>query len=484
MSAVDAQATIETPARSRLGAALEEHGALVVVVGAATLVLLVALRHALVVDGWLALVSGRAVAHGGLPSHDTLTQWTAGDRWTDQQWLAQLAFYGMYRIGGFALLLLMHAALAAAAVAIAALLSLRIGATARSTAWVCIAVVVAYYPLASVARPQSFAYPLFAATMWLAFTDARAQSRRIWAALPLLVLWANMHGSVVLGAVLVSLAAIGRLRTRRSASSAALLVLPWACVFASPYAFALPSYYRTILVGGDFKHFVTEWAPTTLTPSTAVVYVLAIGGAWLLGRAGSRLTATEKLAFLFTCVLAFEAVRNTGWLGLTSLALLPTLVDSVRRPAVEPRRLNRLLAISIAFGIVVAVAGIAVKPSTWFTAGFPARAAAAAATSAGAHGSVYASSGYADWLLWRQPQLAGRVAYDARFELLSHEQLVTIAGAQAASGNWRATLGRYGTFVLDRRHEGGLADALRRSMQAQVVFADGDVVVLSRDARR
>ena len=60
----------------------------------------------------------------------------------------------------------------------------------------------------SVARTQSFAYVLFVALFWLLATDSRTPSRRILLALPLLVLWANVHGSAVLGASLVALWAV------------------------------------------------------------------------------------------------------------------------------------------------------------------------------------------------------------------------------------------------------------------------------------
>ncbi|MDX6506049.1 MAG: hypothetical protein QOG06_693, partial [Gaiellaceae bacterium] len=44
----------------------------------------------LVQDSWLAFVDGRLVATHGLPHVDTLTLWTLGRRWTDQQWGAHL----------------------------------------------------------------------------------------------------------------------------------------------------------------------------------------------------------------------------------------------------------------------------------------------------------------------------------------------------------------------------------------------------------
>ncbi len=45
-------------------------------------------------DSWMTLVGGREIVEHGLPHHDAIGVITAGRTWTDQQWLAQLAFYG------------------------------------------------------------------------------------------------------------------------------------------------------------------------------------------------------------------------------------------------------------------------------------------------------------------------------------------------------------------------------------------------------
>jgi len=482
--------TVDVPHRSvaaRLAQALEENGTLVMVVAAFGVVMLVALRHALVVDGWMALVSGREVARHGLPSRDSLTIWTHGRRWVDQQWLAQLFFYWLARAGGVKLALLVHAGLATGAVAGAAALARRLGGSARSATWICLPAVIAYYPEASVMRPQSFAYPPFVAVLWLLMFDQRSPSRRVFAALPLLVLWANLHGSVLLGAALVSLAGVLgvasalRERARRLPRRAlALAVMPWPCVLASPYALHLPAYFHTILVGRDFGHFVSEWAPTTLTASTAPVYLLVVGGVWLIGRAGGRITAFEKLAFLITAVLAFQALRNTAWLGLTALVVLPVLFDAIRRPAVEPRRLNRLIATVLLAGGAVGLASVAANPQSWFVADFPPAAATAVAATAGDNGAVFATSPYADWVLWSRPELAGRVAFDARFELFTRSQLEKLGAFQGRVGDWTATARAYRVFVMGRSGDKKLWQALVRTGTARVVYVDQQVVVLRR----
>jgi hypothetical protein len=283
--------------------------------------------------------------------------------------------------------------------------------------------------------------------------------------------------------MLVSLAGIvGMVQQRRpSGRGIALLLAPWACVFASPYGPHLPAYYEKILVGGDFKQFVTEWRPTTLTLQTAAVYLLVLGGLWLLGRAGRSLPLLDQLAFALAAVLAFEAVRNTAWIGLVALAVLPPTVDRLRgSPAEEPARLNRILSITILATLVISVVGVAAKSTSWFTAKFPAGAARATSAAAGPHGRVYASSPYADWLLWSKPDLTGRVAYDARFELLSQAQLQRIAQFESRVGDWLPTARGYRVFVLDPRANEKLVQSLRHSVPLRVVFNSPQVVVLRR----
>src|SRR4051812_27481433 len=80
--------------------ALIEDNLLVVVSLVLAIFLLAISRPLLGVDSWLALVSGREIAEQGLPHHEVLTTIPAGRTWTDQQWLAQLTFYGLFRAGG------------------------------------------------------------------------------------------------------------------------------------------------------------------------------------------------------------------------------------------------------------------------------------------------------------------------------------------------------------------------------------------------
>ena len=472
---------------ARITRLLEEDGTVVVVVAAFAAVLITHLRSALAADGWMALLSGRVVAQHGPPSHDTLTIWAHGRTWVDQQWLAQLVLYGLERLGGIQLVLLVHAALVTVGLAGAAMLSRRLGGSARSTTWVALPVLVAFWPGAAVMRPQSFAYALFVAVLWLLLDDLELQSRRVYWTLPLLVLWANLHGSVVVGSALVSgyglIELAGSLWEKPRtvhARSLALLVAPWLCMLASPYATSLPHYYRTIF-SSSFGSYVTEWAPTTLTLIRLPIYLLALGGLWLLGRTRGRASLFEQLAFVGIALLAFDAVRNAVWLALFSLAVLPRLMDTLRAPAVEPKRMNRMLAIAMLAGVVLATVVVAFQPRSWFTREqYPAAAENAAAQAAGAHGRIFANESYADWLVFEHPQLAERIAYDSRFELLTSRQLWSVVEFRNLVAGWRSTIRGYSVLVLDKGDDAKPIRALLRAREARVVTRRGPIVVLQR----
>lgn len=468
----------------RLAGFLEQNGLLVMALGAFAIIFLIGLRTNLVVDSWLAFTAGRWIAQHGLPAHNTLTVLAHGHRWTDQQWLAQLAFYGLWRMGGVKLALLIHALLVTSGLTGAAAIARVRGATARSVTWVAVPVFVAYFPVAAVLRTQSFAFPLFAATLWLVLTDAKQPSRRVFATVPLLVLWANLHGSVLVGAMIVSLAGLVAIvqQRRPSGRSLALLLAPWACVLASPYALQLPAYYEKILVGGDFKQLVTEWAPTTLGPTTAAVFILILAGLWLLGRGGRRTPVLDQLIFALTAVLALDAIRNMAWIALTALAVLPRIVDEVRPPVPGKRPLNRLLALGAVTVLVVSFVAVTLKPTKWFMVSFPSGAATATSSAAGANGKVFATTPYTDWLLWTRPELSGRLAFDARLELLSASQLRRLSRFEARSGDWVKSIRGYRVFVLDPASDRAIERALVQRMAARVAFSSRQVVVL-RTAR-
>jgi hypothetical protein len=480
--------------RARARAALEDNAFVVSILAACLVMQAVVIRGAVVFDAWYTVLGGRIVLHSGLPRTDTLTVLTLGHHWVDQQWLGQLALYGAWAAGGWVLAGLAVMALYGGAFLIAALSARALGASDRSAAVVLLAGFVTGLPN-TVFRTQTLAYPLFAVVLALLLTDARRPSRRVYLVLPVLVLWANVHGSVVLGAGLVSLLGLAwawtGLRARRPVRewlprAVALIVLPWLCALASPYGAALPRYYRSVLDNPTLAHSVSEWAPSTLRGQPVFFAALA-AGLVLAVRSRTALTPFARLALAASAIGGLLAVRGEVWFALTAAAVLPAALDAWWAPGARRGRSRLNLGLALGGLAVAATAFLAVvrHGAAWFVQDYPARAAATveSATSADRSLRVFADERYADWLLFEDPRLAGRVAYDLRFELLGSKQLASLVAFRTEHGlDWPKAADGYGLLVLDPASDRGAVRLYERQAGAMVLYRDRNVVVIRRPA--
>jgi hypothetical protein len=479
--------------RRRSTEALSREPFVVLVLALDALILTTLLPFVVGSDTWLALVGGRRVDQGWLPHHDTLTIWSHGATWIDQQWLGQLLFYWIHAAGGFRLLLMVHVAVLLGAYVLALAFAFRSGASSRSVAVVGAVGLLVALP-SSAARTQAYALPLFVLLFRLLASEWKAPTRRVLLALPLLVLWANIHGSVVLGVGLVWAWAVAQiLRAGRRAGagrvragSVGLALASVLCLFASPYGPAVAGYYHDILGAQAFRDFVTEWAPTTF-PSEWSFFLLLLGALWLTARQPKTLSLFEHLALLGTAVAALEAIRNIVWFALVVIMVVPRALDGVWRIAPAPLRprVNRALSIGalvvIAGGFVAATA----RPSSWYTRSYPPGAleTVAATTARDPSLRVFANERYADWLLWKLPRLSGRVAFDARFELLSPEQLRSVNRFRTRFDPSLAAADGYGLLVLESGDEKTAIRLLRRQQGVRQLYRDSHVTVLLRTRR-
>ena len=446
---------------------------LLVVAVALWCLLLVFLPAEMSPDGWYAFLGGDVIVHHGLPSHDTLTVWGHGRRWVDQQWLAQLAYYGLYALGGLRLALLANAAIVVGSFWAAA----RLGGARRAVLWVPALGAIALGVSSSALRPQTLVLPLFVAVAWLLVEDARAPSRRVFWTIPLLVLWANLHGTATLGVLLVLLAVATDAWPRRRPTwrTSSLGVLALASLFASPYAVHLPSYYRTVLFNGEFAKYLPDWMPTALAPATAAFYLLAFVAVFAMARAPRSLTLFEKWTVVVLLVLAVEATRGVTWFTLFVLVALPQALDAWSLPAL--RIPGTRAAVLLVAGVALVVA--ASRPSSWFTRNYPASSAHVVAEAAGLNAAVFANAAFSDWLLLKEPSLRGRVAYDARFEVLPHGRLADAAAVSIGRYDAERILRPFDVVVL-RPQETELRATLRRAGTWRQVAVGRKVVVLRR----
>jgi hypothetical protein len=443
-------------------------------------------------DTWLALVAGRDVAAHGIPHHESLTVLAHGRRWIDQQWLAQLAMYELHRVGGVVLVGFVNALLVLSGLLGVILAARRLGASANSIVRVLPLVVWTIAVTANV-RTQPWAYPLFAALLWLLASDARRPSARVWWCLPLLALWGNVHGSATLGAALVVLRGLTvlwerRFLLRRAPRSwlrpVALIAGAPLCLLVNPYGPAIVHYYRTTLFNHSFRNLVAEWGPITNSTVIAAVFFVTLAIVlWSFGRHRAQTTLWERGAMLLLAAGAILAVRNVVWFNFAAGVVLPLSIDAAvragrTRRSSHPRLNLAIVGVATLVLIVAAVASARRAPTGRY---YPAAGLAAVRRAVTVEPSVrvFADERYADWLLWRLPALRGRVAYDARFELLSGAEIAAIVIFKNEIGpHWSALASGYRLLVLQRSSPA--TAQLSHAPGARVLYDRHGMVVILR----
>jgi hypothetical protein len=446
-------------------------------------------------DSWLAVLGGREIVQNGLPHHDTLAIWTQGREWVDQQWLGQLAFYGLYALGGVKLFLVGHVVAAGTAFVLAIAAARWRGGTTRSVCWLALPSIFLLIWGSWNARAQSLALVLFVTLLWLLFADARRPSRRVFLAFPLLILWANVHGTALTGALLVALWGLTYAVERRRLPwktwlprASVLCLAPFACLFASPYATDLPGYYHLMLTHSGLRQYIVEWRPTAPSLQTAPFFAIAFLAVWLAGRYGQRLLRYEKVVLALTLLMALQSIRSVIWFTLAALMLVPVALDGALKPnqsAMRFKLLNRALVAASLAGVIAASAAIAAKPSSWVLREYPGGVLSAIdrVEQRDPGVRVFSNELYGDWLLLERPELKGRLAFDIRFELTSKAEIRRLVDIRRQVEGWRTHVAGYGLFVLNKGPEEDLAAALLREPGAKLEYRGQDAIVVSRPSK-
>lgn len=276
-------------------------------------------------DTYWHIVLGRwIVENGAFPHADPFSHTMIGAPWIAKEWLSQLLYAQAYAAGGWGGVVL----LAAAAVALALYLLMRFLAEtldATPALILALAALVLTAPHLS-ARPHVLALPFLVG--WIGGL-MRALDRggppSLWL-LPVMTLWANLHGGFTLGLAMLCPIALEALWTavdRRAAllrwtgfGAAALIA---ACV--TPYGPESILVTFRILGLGDALSIVGEWRPPDFSRLAAFEICLLLAGGLVLYR-GVTLPPLRILIVLGLLHLALAHDRNAEIFGL----LVPLVV--------------------------------------------------------------------------------------------------------------------------------------------------------------
>jgi hypothetical protein len=275
---------------------------------------------------WQITVGQWILEHRAVPETDVYSFTMRGQPWISTQWLAQVAYAKVYAVAGWSGPVVLAAAAIAATFAL--LTKFLIRRLSESTTLVFIAAALALTVPHLLARPHVLALPVMVA--WVGGLIAAADRRgapSFWL-LPLMALWANLHGGFVFGLVLIAPIALDAvlnadLKLRKA------LALQWAAFAGAaltlgcctPYGWNSLLASQKILALGGALPLIMEWRPADFG-SVGAFEVCLLAGIGLALFRGVKLPPLRIVLLLGLLHMALAQGRATEILALLAPLIL------------------------------------------------------------------------------------------------------------------------------------------------------------------
>lgn len=425
----------------------------------------------------------------GLLRTDPLTFSAAGLPWLNQQWGTELSFAVFYRAGGWLGLAVARALLTGAVLALVFLACRAAGASRRRAAWLTLGSALLIGPGGLQLRAQLPGMVCFAAVLWLV-ASRRQHARRLLWAIPIIVLWANLHGSFFLGPLLIGLGWLADLADGVPQARRTLLagIAGLAATVVTPFGPRVWEYVVDISTNPLVRRFADEWQPPTLGTYLGAAFLVsgAAVAAYLARRgAATPWPALASLGVFFA--IGLTATRGVVWWGLAMPAVLAGL------PRREPVRAERPDPVSpanaaISAALVVVALGTFIR---WLPYGgsepppdlltfAPAGITRELRGSLAPGERLFNPQG---WGSWFELELPGNPVFvDSRWEVVPERAWDDYYDLSLARQGWQDVLDRWGmnVAVLARDQQRFLIPIMRADPRWRLVYEDADGLIFRR----
>jgi hypothetical protein len=461
-----------------------------------------AARSATDPDLWWHLRTGQLAVQNHHVFHNDPYSFTRFDeRWVDHEWLSQVFIYALYRVAGWAGLIIGFAVIIAAAF----LLVFR-----RSPGQPFIAgAVTVWGAIASIpslgVRPQMLTL-LLASIFLLLLERSYQRPNLLWWLPPLMLFWVNLHAGFAVGIAFLLLFLIGDaldlafgykdppLPPVRFGQLALITAICVAVVAVNPYGLEMYRYPFETLHSRAMLAYIGEWLSPNFHESRYLPTLLLMLATLLLPALSPRRLRPRELLLL--TVTTYAALRSVRHIPIYVLVVVP-LVSGMIEARLHARGKTALLdapphsltsAKLIANGILLAgflcfiaahLHNVVVRQPETEAKEFPAAAASFLMTSrpAGPLLNHYNWGGYFIWKLFP----AYKVYIDGRADLYGDTFMDDFAASYYLKGkSWQDPLSEWGIRTVVLPPDAPLVVALRAMPAWEVVFADKQAVVLTR----
>ncbi|OLC55831.1 MAG: hypothetical protein AUH85_08305 [Chloroflexi bacterium 13_1_40CM_4_68_4] len=315
---------------------------------------------------------------------------------------------------------------------------------------------------------------LFAIFIPLALAARQGDRRAQVVLVPLMTLWANVHGGFVVGVVLLIVlgfeaALFAPVIRRRFLGFAALAIL---ATFLNPLgagAYASPEWHFT-----NPPRFIQEWGLPDVTTFPGLLYAVTLLGALALATLAPSGRTSDVAVVAPLAFLSLSALRQMPLFALASAPFLADRLSTLLPRLAPPLAAREPWRLAVPLAGLVLVASLATAPREPDISGYPAGALDALRPRNGALFNDYDWGGF---LIWNAPEHP--VFIDGRLVPYIGTVLDDYREAIAAHPRWREVLDRWHIGLVLVRPTSALAVRLQDAGWS-IAYSDDDTVLFSR----
>jgi hypothetical protein len=445
-------------------------------------------------DFWWHLKTGEIIVEThAIPHSDPYSFTYEGKPWIAHEWLSELIFYALYRLGGFSLLIATFSFLITGTFMLAYLRSpkesrpyvagftLLLGTIASAPTWG--------------VRPQMITLCISSLFLYLLDRYKEDGARKFILPLPLIMLvWVNFHAGYILGLAILAIYICGDLielikafvkkkeslfsQTLQSfLSLCAVLMVSILATLANPNGFQILLYPFQTLNSQGMQQYIQEWFSPDfhqLEWQPLAWLFLTLIGAGMLGK--KPITPVKILLTLFFGYSALRSMRHVPLFAIVAIPILSEQLASLVkiRPQVNKTFFLKWIAPVLLF-LVVAVIGLRFaqvvqgQPKSEAET-FPKSAVEWIETNHPS-GNLFNSYGWGGYLIWHlYPQM--QVYIDGRADVYGDKFILSYMDIYHARPGWDSVLAAADVRLVLVEPGSALASALEQSSEWAIAFED------------
>jgi hypothetical protein len=361
---------------------------------------------------------------------------TSDRTWINHEWLSEVLMYLAYWAGGGAGLVALKLVLLSLMLLAVALAIRRGGAATKGQDLLFALAVICTFPQTNPIRPQLFSLALFT---WLIFVllSSRRNARVLLWSIPIMALWANVHGGWLVGAgALLVWNAVGLFSSRPLRDkliALGVLAVALSATLVNPYGRQLWAFLNETVAPS--REGITEWQPVFRVGVLLGLWglIAAVAATGLMIAAARRTIDLQASAVvLMVAAGSFRVSRLLAFFALSSVMVLGPHIASVFRarapdgneksgPGWVPAVASVLALLLIGTGVTVSARNIScirIEDSV-----FPESQAASILAGRGARGRLLTYFDYGEYAIWHlSPDLL--VSIDGRRETVYSEAVL------------------------------------------------------------